>query len=137
MLTCLVTIRLSGVVSSVKSDCVIIKTQNVTVIAGEDNAGWTLDDYVIPRLASGLYVGKEIDLSHPVMKLIPDENHIILDDNMAPCPRCGKSCRVEKFGTWTAHCSRCMQGFKVDTPMFEVVGELTYDADTDKLTYPW
>lgn len=44
----------------------------VTVIAGEDNAGWTLDDYVIPRLASGMYFAKEIDLSHPVMKLIPD-----------------------------------------------------------------
>lgn len=29
------------------------------VIAGEDNAGWTLDDYVIPRLASGNYACKE------------------------------------------------------------------------------
>lgn len=50
----------------------IAKTQKVTVIAGEDNAGWTLDDYVLPRLASGMYHGKEIDLSHPVMKLVPD-----------------------------------------------------------------
>lgn len=41
------------------------------VIQGEDNAGWTLDDYVIPRLASGLYFALEIDLSHPLMKLIP------------------------------------------------------------------
>lgn len=31
-----------------------------TVIAGEDSAGWTLDDYVLPRLASGLYFGKEL-----------------------------------------------------------------------------
>jgi hypothetical protein len=41
-----------------------------TVIEGRDNAGWTLDDYVLPRLASGLYFGKEIDLSHPVMNSI-------------------------------------------------------------------
>jgi hypothetical protein len=30
------------------------------VIAGVDDAGWTLDDYVIPRLASGLFFAKEI-----------------------------------------------------------------------------
>lgn len=30
------------------------------VIAGHDSAGWTLDDYVIPRLASGLYTAKEV-----------------------------------------------------------------------------
>ena len=42
------------------------------VIKGEDNAGWTLDSYVIPRLASGLHFAKEIDLSHPIMKQIPD-----------------------------------------------------------------
>jgi hypothetical protein len=29
-------------------------------IAGRDNAGWTLDDYVIPRLASGLHTVREI-----------------------------------------------------------------------------
>jgi len=29
------------------------------VIEGYDRAGWTLDDYVIPRLASGLIVAKE------------------------------------------------------------------------------
>ena len=32
----------------------------VVVIAGEDRAGWTLDDYVLPRLASGLMFGSEI-----------------------------------------------------------------------------
>lgn len=41
------------------------------VIEGEDRAGWTLDAYVLPRLASGLIVGREIDLSHPIMKEIP------------------------------------------------------------------
>lgn len=29
-------------------------------ITGHDNAGWTLDDYVIPRLASGLYFAREV-----------------------------------------------------------------------------
>lgn len=29
-------------------------------IEGEDNAGWTLDGYVIPRLESGWYVVKEV-----------------------------------------------------------------------------
>lgn len=32
----------------------------VVVIEGHDSAGWTLDDYVIPRLASGLMVAEEI-----------------------------------------------------------------------------
>ncbi len=30
------------------------------IIAGEDNAGWTLDGYVIPRLSSGLMGCKEL-----------------------------------------------------------------------------
>ena len=33
---------------------------NSTVIGGYDNAGWTLDGYVIPRLQSGLYFAKEV-----------------------------------------------------------------------------
>jgi hypothetical protein len=41
------------------------------VIAGTDNAGWTLDGYVLPRLASGGMYGTEIDLSHEVMKRVP------------------------------------------------------------------
>lgn len=38
-----------------------------TIIQGEDVAGWTLDGYVLPRLASGLYFGAECqhDLSEP------------------------------------------------------------------------
>jgi len=33
----------------------------VTVIVrGEDYAGWTLEDYVIPRLASGMIFTKEV-----------------------------------------------------------------------------
>jgi hypothetical protein len=34
----------------------------VVLIRGEDNAGWTLDDYVIPRLASGLMACREITI---------------------------------------------------------------------------
>jgi hypothetical protein len=30
------------------------------IIGGRDKAGWTLDDYVIPRLASGLIWAEEI-----------------------------------------------------------------------------
>ncbi len=29
-------------------------------IAGDDSLGWTLDDYVIPRLASGLMFADEV-----------------------------------------------------------------------------
>lgn len=29
------------------------------VIGGKDDAGWTLDGYVLPRLASGLIYGRE------------------------------------------------------------------------------
>lgn len=42
------------------------------LIEGEDVAGWTLDGYVLPRLGSGMIVGREIDLSHPIMKQIPE-----------------------------------------------------------------
>lgn len=36
------------------------------VIEGVDSAGWTLDDYVIPRLASGLITATEVTLSWPI-----------------------------------------------------------------------
>jgi hypothetical protein len=32
----------------------------IVIIGGVDRAGWTLDGYVIPRLASGLIAAKEI-----------------------------------------------------------------------------
>jgi hypothetical protein len=38
---------------------IAVDRENV-YIGGEDRAGWTLDDYVIPRLASGLYFAGEI-----------------------------------------------------------------------------
>lgn len=37
------------------------------LISGEDRAGWTLDGYVIPRLASGLYFAREIDSNDPAV----------------------------------------------------------------------
>jgi hypothetical protein len=39
-----------------------ISASNVVqyLIGGHDNAGWTLDGYVLPRLASGMYYGIEI-----------------------------------------------------------------------------
>ncbi len=40
------------------------------LIEGEDNSGWTLDGYVIPRLASGLIGAHAIDKSHPAMKAL-------------------------------------------------------------------
>lgn len=47
------------------------RVRKVQIIGGEDVAGWTLDAYVIPRLASGLIQCEEIDLSHPIMKRVP------------------------------------------------------------------
>ena len=43
------------------------------VISGEDDHGWTLDGYVIPRLASGLIVAREIES-------IPTATEVILAD---------------------------------------------------------
>jgi hypothetical protein len=45
--------------------------ESVVVIGGRDDHGWTLDRYVIPRLASGLMRADEIDLSHLVMAQLP------------------------------------------------------------------
>lgn len=36
-------------------------TSEKVYIVGEDNAGWTLEDYVIPRLASGNLTAVEIN----------------------------------------------------------------------------
>jgi len=47
------------------------KPKLVFVIAGKDDAGWTLDGYIQPRFASGLIWCEEIDLSHPIMKEVP------------------------------------------------------------------
>jgi len=33
----------------------------VALLEGTDDVGWTLEGYVLPRLASGLYYGREFD----------------------------------------------------------------------------
>src|SRR5262245_12217044 len=43
------------------------------VVGGTDRAGFTLDNYVIPRLGSGLLFAREIDLSHGAIKQVPAE----------------------------------------------------------------
>jgi len=37
----------------------------VIVIEGHDDAGWTMDDYVLPRLASGLHFAATTDIYLP------------------------------------------------------------------------
>ena len=39
---------------------IVTHTDGEVIIAGEDNHGWTLDEYVIPRLASGMIHCREI-----------------------------------------------------------------------------
>ena len=39
----------------------IVVNECTVYISGYDNCGWTLDDYVIPRLASGLFFARELD----------------------------------------------------------------------------
>ncbi len=40
-----------------------VANSNRVIIAGEDDHGWTMDKYVLPRLASGLIVAREIESS--------------------------------------------------------------------------
>lgn len=40
---------------------VVGHTAEMTTIEGVDNAGWTLDAYVIPRLASGMMRCREVE----------------------------------------------------------------------------
>ena len=40
---------------------VIDAADGIVTIEGEDNLGWTLDGYVIPRLASGMIHAKEVE----------------------------------------------------------------------------
>lgn len=63
--------KVDGVVDATALDGLDFPYPQGIVISGRDVAGWTLDDYVLPRLASGLIRGIEIDLSHPAMKQIP------------------------------------------------------------------
>lgn len=60
-----------GVTYSQDGSALAHDAKRVVVIEGRDDAGWTLDGYVIPRLQSGLIQAEEIDLSHDVMRQIP------------------------------------------------------------------
>lgn len=48
------------------------------VIGGYDSAGWTLDDYVLPRLASGLIFGREISIerAHVLGAIDPGKDRV-------------------------------------------------------------
>ena len=48
-------------------------TGHDVVIVGEDSAGWTLDGYVIPRLASGMICARELGArtAAEVMSAVP------------------------------------------------------------------
>lgn len=39
---------------------VVASDGETVTIEGQDNAGWTLDGYVLPRLGSGLIFGEEV-----------------------------------------------------------------------------
>lgn len=53
---------------------VIGEGENRLMIYGEDNAGWTLDEYVIPRLASGLIPCREVATDEEVKALTRSES---------------------------------------------------------------
>ena len=40
------------------------RVAKAVVIVGDDSAGWTMEDYVLPRLASGLHIGYEVTAEH-------------------------------------------------------------------------
>lgn len=71
------------------SNYIAYDTAAGAVIEGEDSCGWTLDDYVIPRLASGLYFGIEIDAPDPAC------NHSLTDELST------------LYGLWTLTCNVC------------------------------
>lgn len=59
-------------------------THKGIIIEGEDDHGWTLDGYVIPRLSSGLIVAREIDPvppsdPSPMIALDADTAAIVFD----------------------------------------------------------
>lgn len=50
-----------------------VKTDSGVLIIGKDNAGWTLDGYVLPRLASGGYHAHEVVAEEAVDLLLNTE----------------------------------------------------------------
>ncbi len=56
------------------------------VIEGNDDAGWTLDEYVLPRLASGLHFGRKLEEG--------ELEEWIRDDKYVPIPPSGMTFEV-------------------------------------------
>lgn len=52
---------------------VLGETGGAILIEGRDNAGWTLDGYVIPRLGSGLITARELPRGQRLLHEIHDE----------------------------------------------------------------
>lgn len=55
-------------------------TGTAVVVKGHDNAGWTLDDYVLPRLASGCLFGTEVTWA-PTHRSLDDGSEIMKVDD--------------------------------------------------------
>jgi hypothetical protein len=75
-----------------------------TLIYGADSAGWTLDEYVIPRLASGLYFATEIRLPKTFLARIESEYAFVDSHTGQPgtitryCVSCSAAVRVSAAG---------------------------------------
>jgi len=54
-------------------------SERLLIIAGADRDGWTLDSYVIPRLASGLFHAREVEVGERRAKSATDLV-FVLDD---------------------------------------------------------
>jgi hypothetical protein len=57
---------------------VVTDSPGYVLIGGTDNAGWTLDLYVLPRLQSGMIYGCELSVDDVLMELD------------VSCPACGQ-----------------------------------------------
>ena len=72
------------------------------VIRGEDEAGWTLDGYVLPRLASGLYTGEEVERQEAISqnyKIAAAKQQVIWRD-AAKVRRAKREAELRQRYTW-------------------------------------
>lgn len=58
---------------------IIADQRDQVIVAGTDNAGWTMDGYVLPRLASGLIAGHEITDPAEIQATVPQPTDEDLD----------------------------------------------------------
>lgn len=80
------------------------KVRTIIIIAGEDVAGWTLDDYVLPRLASGGIYPVEVDQPHTLCSRCEVEVRLVsIDaDNVATWESVGAGSSYV-CQDWTGH----------------------------------